>query len=269
MPTINSQEPDLELAQRIAEERTIIRAPVGSTLHGLHNPGTDDRDEMGVCVEPAEYVIGLRDFEHFVYRTQPEGVQSGPGDLDLTIYGLRKYCRLALKGSPTTLLLLFVPRELLLVRTDLGDELQALAPAFVCRRTGQAFLGYLDAQRRGLVGDRHAPRTRERSEEHGYDTKYAMHALRIGYQGQELLSTGQITVPVPEPARSRLMQVRAGSIPMDVVLEQLDEAVAQLQRVTQSAHLPDAADNTAVNSFLTRAYQAIWSGHGAQERASS
>ena len=72
MPTINSQEPDLELAQRIAEERTIIRAPVGSTLHGLHNPGTDDRDEMGVCVEPAEYVIGLREFEHFVYRSRSD-----------------------------------------------------------------------------------------------------------------------------------------------------------------------------------------------------
>ena len=191
MPTVNSKEANLERARAIAEAGTIIRAPVGSTLHGLHNPGTDDRDEMGVCIEPADYLLGLRQFEHFVYRTRPEGVPSGPGDLDLTIYGLRKYCRLALKGSPTTLLLLFVPSPQLLVRTELGDQLQALAPAFVARRTGTAFLGYLDAQRRGLVGDRHMPRTRERSVRHGYDTKYAMHALRIGYQGEELLSTGR------------------------------------------------------------------------------
>ncbi len=129
MPTINSQEPDSELAREIAEGGTILRAPVGSTLHGLHNPGTDDRDEMGVCVEPPDYVLGLREFEHFVYRTQPEGVQSGPGDLDLTIYGLRKYCRLVLKGSPTTLQLLLVPAHRLLVRSRLGDELQALAPS--------------------------------------------------------------------------------------------------------------------------------------------
>jgi hypothetical protein len=32
---------------------------------------------------------------------------------------------------------------------------------------------------------------------HGYDTKYAMHALRLGLQGIELLSTGRITLPVP------------------------------------------------------------------------
>ena len=85
MPTIRSREPDR--AREIAERGTIIRAPVGSTVHGLHNPGTDDRDEMAVCVEPPEYLLGLREFEHYVFRTQPDGVQSGPGDLDLTYTG--------------------------------------------------------------------------------------------------------------------------------------------------------------------------------------
>jgi predicted nucleotidyltransferase len=89
---------------------------------------------MGVCIEPPEYVLGLCPFEHWVYRTQSEGVPSGPGDLDLTIYGLRKYCRLAIKGSPTVLLLLFIDGEHVIVRTRVGEELQALAPAFVSRR---------------------------------------------------------------------------------------------------------------------------------------
>ena len=34
---------------------------------------------MGVCIEPPEYLLGFRRFEHFVYRTQPEGMPSGPG----------------------------------------------------------------------------------------------------------------------------------------------------------------------------------------------
>lgn len=114
---------------------------MGSNVHGLSNPGTDDRDEMGVCIEPREYVTGLRSFEHWVFRTQPEGVPSGPGDLDLTVYGLRKFCRLALKGSPTVLLLLFIDGEDVLMRAPLGAELQALAPAFVSARAGRAFLG--------------------------------------------------------------------------------------------------------------------------------
>jgi len=149
-PTLHTLEPDPERARAIAERGLILRTTVGSVVHGLSNPGTDDRDELGVCIEPPEYLLGFRRFEHFVYRTQPEGSPSGPGDLDLTVYGLRKYCGLALKGSPTVLLPLFVGEEHVIVRTEPGDELQALAPAFVSRAAGRAFLGYLDAQRRGL-----------------------------------------------------------------------------------------------------------------------
>src|SRR5439155_17926998 len=75
-----------------AEPNTILRATVGSKLHGLNLEATDDTDEMGVCVEPPEYVVGLRQFEQWVYRTQPEGHPSGPKDLDLTIYSLRSGC---------------------------------------------------------------------------------------------------------------------------------------------------------------------------------
>jgi hypothetical protein len=78
--SVNSAEGDRELARQVAERGLILRGLVGSTVHGLSNPGTDDRDEMGVCIEPPEYVIGLRGFEHDVSRTQPEGVPSGPGD---------------------------------------------------------------------------------------------------------------------------------------------------------------------------------------------
>ena len=46
--------------QAIVEQGTILRATVGSTVHGLHHGGQDDRDEMAVFIEPAEYLIGLR-----------------------------------------------------------------------------------------------------------------------------------------------------------------------------------------------------------------
>jgi hypothetical protein len=36
----------------IVEQGTILRATVGSTVHGLHHGGQDDRDEMAVFVEP-------------------------------------------------------------------------------------------------------------------------------------------------------------------------------------------------------------------------
>lgn len=78
----------------------MLRTVVGSGVHGIAIEGTDDHDEMGVFVEPADRVLGLgRPANHYVYRTQPEGARSGPGDVDLVMYSLRKYLRLATKGN--------------------------------------------------------------------------------------------------------------------------------------------------------------------------
>ena len=63
---------------------------------------------------------------------------------------------------------------------------------------------------------------------HGYDTKFAMHALRLGVQGTELLTTGRITLPVPEPDLSYLRQIRRGEIGLDEVVDRIDRAAARL-----------------------------------------
>jgi hypothetical protein len=39
------------------EQNTILRVQVGSGLHGVTVAANDDRDEMGVCIEPADCVI--------------------------------------------------------------------------------------------------------------------------------------------------------------------------------------------------------------------
>ena len=87
-------------SQSLVERGTVLRATVGSTVHGLHHGGQDDRDEMAVFIEPPEFLVGLAraramrgglyGFEHYVERTKPEGVRSGPADLALVAYSLRK-----------------------------------------------------------------------------------------------------------------------------------------------------------------------------------
>jgi hypothetical protein len=38
------------------ERGMIIPSLVGSTVHSLELEGTDERDEMGICIDPPEYV---------------------------------------------------------------------------------------------------------------------------------------------------------------------------------------------------------------------
>lgn len=241
----------------IAERGCILRTVVGSQVHGLTNPGTDDRDEMAIAIEPPENVIGLHPrFEHWSYRTQPEGRPSGPGDLDLIVYSLRRYCELALKGSPTVLLPLFAPPEHTLICTDLGEELRAQAELFlIASNARDSFLGYLEAQRRSLL-DRSRSRNRELSPEHGYDTKYAMHAIRVGYQGLELLHDGRITLPIAEPQRSRLMDIRGGDVPLQSILEELDELIEGLNAAPVRMMQPPA--DLSLELWVVDAYQRHW-----------
>lgn len=250
----------LPLTRSVAEAGTILRTEVGSTVHGI-GVGTDDRDELGVCVEPPEYVIGLRHFEQFVYRTQPEGVRSGPGDLDLTIYGLRKFCSLALKGNPSILLLFNTPDEKCVVLTDLGRELRALSWAFASKKAGAAFLGYMQQQRQRLMGERGQMNVKrpELIEQYGFDTKYAGHIVRLGYQGVDYMDTGTFPIPMPEEQRDAIVDIRNGHMDENDVLTLAAELEHALKAAVHSSPLPDLPDYAAVNRFLIEAYQSAWS----------
>jgi uncharacterized protein len=253
----------------LVEKTTILRGTVGSTVHGLHHGEQDDRDEMAIFLEPPEFLIGLRlaksgrswgPFEHYVERTQPEGARSGPGDLDLVAYSLRKYVRLALKGHPTILLLLFVPDEFVNVKTDLGDELRELRPALLSRRAGRGYLGYLRGQKERLLGTRGQKRVNrpELVEAHGFDTKYAMHAARLGYQGLELLETGFLTLPMPEPERSRVMAIRTGERSFAEAIAEVETVEERLAEALKRTLLPADPDRLTVDRFLTEAYRRSW-----------
>jgi uncharacterized protein len=251
--------------QLIAEPNTILRGLVGSTVHGLVLSGTDDRDEMGVCVEPRRYVVGFGKFEHWVYRSAAEreghpGARSQAGDLDLTIYSLRKWARLALQGNPTVLLLLYLPDDALVIRTSVGEELQKLAPAFASRHAGNRFLGYLEARRQRLVGERGQRDVNrfELVEQFGYDTKYAMHMLRLGHQGVEFLESGRLTLPMREPVRHHLMDVRQGRSNLADVLAECTQLELRLGALLDSSPLPLEPDLKTVECFVMDTYAAAW-----------
>lgn len=247
--------------QEIAEPNTILRVVVGSELAGTALEG-GDRDEMGICIEPPEYVIGLKTFEQWVHRDKPDGVRSEKGDLDLTVYGLRKWCRLALNGNPTVLQLLFAPNDALLVRTDVGDRLRELARAFESKNAGEHFLGYMAAQRQRLLGERGQLRVNrpELVNEHGFDTKYAAHIVRLGYQGVEYLETGSFLLPMRESNREYVIAVRRGEVDVNDVLTLTGKLAQRMEDLLSVTWLPDQPDYDTVNDFLFESYINWWTG---------
>lgn len=146
--------------------------------------------------------------------------------------------RLALAGNPSVLLLLFVPEEQLELVTPAGRELRDLAPAFVCARVRDAYAGYMGAQKERLLGERGQARVKrpELIAAHGYDTKYAMHTLRLGLQGIELLETGRLSLPMHEPDRTTIMAVRQGEVGFADAVQLIEEAETRLLACAPGVH---------------------------------
>jgi hypothetical protein len=207
--------------------------------------------------------VRFEQYERHTAWDRPGGLanRSGAGDLDVIIYSARKWARLALAGNPTVLLVLFVPDAEVVFRDQAGAELTANASRFVSRLAADRYLGYLKGQKAAMTGQSGAHTNRpELVAVHGYDTKYAMHALRLGLQGTELLTTGRITLPVPEPHRAYLRSIRRGERPLDEVLDAITDAEERLAGLRGNPDIPGQPDREWVDDWLHRSYLNFWTG---------
>jgi predicted nucleotidyltransferase len=234
------------------DQCTILRTVAGSRMLGLNTPESDT-DLLGIMIEPIEEAMGVgAPLEQWV--NEKEQIQ---------IYGLRKWIRLALKGNPSMISLLWVGGEALQAIDARGAQLQELAPKIVSRRAASAFLGYLQAQRQRLLGlssnRGHGPMREVLIKAHGFDTKYAMHMLRLGMQGVELLETGKLTIPMKEEDRTYLLAVRHGEHDLQACLTRAGELEANLKDLFTSSPLPEDPDTEAVEKWMLRMYLRNWS----------
>ncbi len=243
---------------------TILLVEVGSTAHGTGLSGGEDHDELGVVVETPEQVVGLdeRGFATVMQRTQPEGARSGPGDTDRTLYSLRRFVRLAAAGNPSLLMSFWAPVEHI---TPEGEELRALGAAFIGRHVIPRYRGYMQSQAMRLLGLRgggHGLRGGGRREEliaaHGYDTKYAMHCARLGFQCLELLDAGHLNLPIQGEPADWLRAVRHGQVSFDDWWTRSLELDAQLGTMQSDEQLPPNPDRLRIEAWLVDVHRKVW-----------
>lgn len=233
-----------------APGREILRVEVGSTLHGI-GIGSDDTDLMGVTVEPRNAVTGLGKFEHFTWRSAPEGQRSGSGDVDLSVYGLKKFLRLACKGNPSVMVVLFAPESHLYLCDDLGRELIAMRDQIVSYQCKGRFLGYLNGQRQRAEQDRASGKGRRE----GREEKWASHMVRLGYQAVEILRTGTLTLPMAAEQAEECRAIKRGEVSFPdalTIAHRLEDEAAAI-KATDSP-LREHPDLPAIETWMHSVY---------------
>jgi predicted nucleotidyltransferase len=250
----------LELVRRSGFDRseTLIHLFVGgSELHGAKVGETDDTDLYGVYIESPEHALGLSPQEHYVWSTAGNDRRNGPDDVDVTFYSLRKWAGMAARGNATALHFLFAnPAE---IDSQTWREIQSHRSVFLSRKSATQFLGFADSQFKRLTGEKGSGKKGQRPEyigKFGYDTKAAMHGLRLLYECMELMQHGQITLPRPE--KDVLIEVRSGAWKLERVLKHAQRLFKEVESAVKGSPLPESVDREAISRLVAQLHLDFW-----------
>lgn len=250
--------------QIVSKYNVILLVEAGSKMLGLADEDSD-KDLMGIFIEDQKGLVGFSPTDTVVWRSAEErtgksDAKSEAGDIDLTLYGLRKYLKLVLAGNPTLVNLLLAPDPSIVKRTEAGSQLQNLRKNILSRQLSKAFLGYLTAQRLRLMGSAGQKRTNrtELEGKYGFDTKYAMHMLRLGIQGKLLMENGDLRLPLDSDWIGFLQTVKKGLVSYDKCIAYAQQYENTINKYMEVSPLPVRPDYLTVENWMLDVYKNAW-----------
>jgi hypothetical protein len=126
---------------------------------------------------------------------------------------------------------------------DLGQDLLSVRHAFLSRRVAQTYGAYARDQLTKVAN------RRDRTGETNH--KQAMHMIRLLHAGTHLLRTGEVLVDVT-PLRDRLLAIKRGTVPFDVVTDWASALQAELAAAALDSPLPARPDLETIDQLLSR-----------------
>ncbi|HEX9189893.1 MAG TPA: nucleotidyltransferase domain-containing protein [Vicinamibacteria bacterium] len=99
------------------------------------------------------------------------------------------------------------------------------------------------------------PARAELERQFGYDTKHAMHLLRLLRMAVEILTTGEVLVRRPDA--EELRAVRRGSLTFEALLEQAEGLGSRLEGLAEASALPARPDEARLNAFCGELVAAV------------
>ena len=225
------------------EERLIYKTYAGSYSYGTTTEDSDE-DFRGVCIPPENYLLGLDVFEQKEYK-----------EFDMIIYSLEKLVRLALQNNPNIIDILFVEPSHIIYIDELGEELRKLRYDFLSKKIYKTYGGFAYSQLKKMVSvDKNAKGKRiEYIQKYGYDTKNAMHLIRLMNMAIEVLMEGELNVFRHD--NEYLLDIRKGKYTKEEIESEYKRLKQLLDQAYVKSILPDKPNYEKVNNWLVSAHK--------------
>lgn len=104
-------------------------------------------------------------------------------------------------------------------------------------------------------------------EAYGYDTKHAMHLIRLLRSGIEILQNG--IVPVRRKDAQELLDIRAGKFTYEELVTEASKLESIIKEVAQKSSLPEKVDVNLVKDVTFEMYRKHWDENGVLNKPSS
>ena len=136
-------------------EKVIVKMIFGSHLYGTNTPDSDT-DYKGIFLPTKEQIyLGKIPKSHNRNRKKSEGEKNNAGDVDVEIYSLHYFIKLACDGQTVAFDMLHAPSEMIINSSPIWDDIVYNREKFYSKNL-KAFVGYARGQaaRYGVKGSR-------------------------------------------------------------------------------------------------------------------
>lgn len=243
--------------QKMALNNLIYKIRIGSQMYGTITEDSDE-DIGGIFIPDKDYVLGIKRCDQVILnQRRSKTVRNKSGDIDYTVYSLPKFIHLAIGNNPNIIEYFFAHRTCLLKCNDFGFKLMKAYPLFISKKSYHTFKGYAYSQRKKLEVKKEKMTGRiELAEKYGYDVKFASHLIRMLLEGQQILSEGKLTLPLPQ--NNLVRDIKLGKFSLNNVFEKADELGRLVDLAYANSKLQHTADLEAINKLQMELLTNYW-----------
>lgn len=230
----------------------------GSVAYGISSD-TSDMDVVGFCIPKKEdlfphlrgEILGFgRQTQRFEVWQQHHVMDAeARQEYDFSIYSIVKYFQLAMENNPNILDTLFTPQRCVLFCSPIAQMVRENRRQFLHKGSYHKFKGYLFSQLHKIEQKTNSsnPKRAANIAEHGFDTKFASHAVRLGLECEQILIEGDLDI---ERNREMLKSIRRGEWSIDRIKEFCSQKERHLDDLYHSTTLQHSPDEEAIRELL-------------------
>ena len=241
------------------ENNVLFEGLTGSVSYGVSNDSSD-MDVVGFCMPPKDVIFPHLRGEIHGFGTPGEVFNQfqqhhikAPDlnkEFDVTIYSVVKFFQLCMENRPAQLEAIFLPRRCILHSTAIYEHIKTNRKMFLHKGGFHSHKGYAMSQLSKIKNKTNSsnPKRSDLIQQFGFDTKFAMHAVRLYLQIEQIMLEGNLVV---DRNATILRGIRNGEWELEKIIEWCSEKESQLEKAyIETNEVPHKPNEQKIRDLL-------------------